>query len=1248
MKLWKKTVPGLLLVIVMLLAGVCWLFGTNSGLNVFNASVSRWIPGMTIGRIDGSLPDLTLHDVRYQAPGVDGRIGALHLELHLRCLLSWRLCINDLSLNHLELQINSQQLPASAATQSNPPVTRLHAPIALVLHHFSLSNVSIIVDDQRITLQSLTSGAIWQGSNITVTPTDLQGMALWLAQTSDKTTPSAVVSPDSQLQHLFSRPLLPELAAFTLPVDFAIEQFRAQQLKINQGAQLVNLQELQLQLSSKQGVTRLDQLMIKSDYGELQASGTLGMRNNWPVDLTLQGQVQQGEWRDNTFNLHLTGAINDNVSLQGSVSGALNVQLQSEMQLVRAGLPFMLTITSPGLSWPLRGKAQYQLDALNFQAQGNASDYILRLSAGLQGEQLPPGKLLLQAHGNTGRLIVDQLKVTALQGAARLNGVLDWKQALSASAELNIDGINSAQQYPDWPVTLDGTVKASASLSATGWQLAVGELQLAGKVKQHQLKLQGEFTGDSDQRWDIRDLQLILGGNQLLIEGKLDDKNLLLNASIHAPALDNVLPGIAGDVQGTMKLRGTTTNARLDTDIRVRDVRWQDLFIGRLDGEAKVNLGAQLAGNIQLTARNVSHGGQHISQLSVDMHGSEKAHQLHLRLQGKPVSAQLRLAGGYDRRQQRWRGALSDTRIDLPEGSWTPARDIALDYRYQQQKMTIGQHCWNSPYAQVCAPRSLDVGKQGRALVEITRFDLRMLNRFLPQDSRITGGLTGKADIRWDSAKQGFPQGSLSLDGQKVNISQMVDGKPFSVAFDSFGINTQLRNNQAQLNWLLRVKNNGQFDGELQVSDLLMRRKLSGNISINNFSLAIINPLLAGAAKATGTISAGLRIGGDMEKPQLLGELRARELKINGDFVPFAMLPGELSIDFHGMDSTLQGVIRTTQGEINLQGAANWQQPENWYASVAVNGDRVRISVPPVARLDVSPHVLLEASPQLIRLRGDINVPWARITVHELPETAVKVSDDVVMLDNNLRPIEKRTASIPVNSDLKIHIGNDVQLDAFGLKAHLTGNLLVTQGKQQALGLSGQIDIPQGRFRAYGQDLLVRRGELLFSGSPDHVLLNVEAIRNPQSTENNVIAGVRVTGSSDEPKVEVFSDPAMSQQEALSYLLRGQGLESQQSDGAAMTSALIGLGVAQSGLIVGKIGETFGIKNLALDTESVGNNSQVVLSGYVLPGLQVKYGVGIFDSLATLTLRYRLLPKLYLEAVSGVDQALDVLYQFEF
>ena len=290
---------------------------------------------------------------------------------------------------------------------------------------------------------------------------------------------------------------------------------------------------------------------------------------------------------------------------------------------------------------------------------------------------------------------------------------------------------------------------------------------------------------------------------------------------------------------------------------------------------------------------------------------------------------------------------------------------------------------------------------------------------------------------------------------------------------------------------------------------------------------------------------------------------------------------------------------------------------------------------------------MFDATPQAFSLNGKVDIPLARITVQELPQSAVGVSSDEVMLNDRRQPIAPASTSIPINTNLVVNIGDDVRLDAFGLKARLKGALKVAQDKR-GLGLNGQIDIPSGRFHAYGQDLIVRKGQLLFSGPADQPLLNIEAIRNPDSTEDDVVAGVRVTGDADTPKLEVFSDPTMSQEEALSYLLRGQGLDSSGADSSAMTSMLIGMGVAQSGKLVGKIGEAFGVSNLSLDTQGVGDSSQVVVSGYVLPGLQVKYGVGIFDSLATLTLRYRLMPKLYLEAVSGIDQALDLLYQFEF
>lgn len=214
-------------------------------------------------------------------------------------------------------------------------------------------------------------------------------------------------------------------------------------------------------------------------------------------------------------------------------------------------------------------------------------------------------------------------------------------------------------------------------------------------------------------------------------------------------------------------------------------------------------------------------------------------------------------------------------------------------------------------------------------------------------------------------------------------------------------------------------------------------------------------------------LNAGLRLGGDVQSPQLFGQLQLSALDIDGNFMPFEMQPSQLTMNFSGTRSTLAGIVRTQQGQINLNGNADWSQIDNWRARVTAKGSRVRITVPPMVRPDVSPDVVFDATPSLFTLDGRVDVPWARIVVHDLPESAVGVSSDVVMLNNDLQPETPQTASIPINSNLTVHVGNNVRIDAFGLKARLTGDLKVAQDKQ-GLGLNGQINIPDGRFRAYG------------------------------------------------------------------------------------------------------------------------------------------------------------------------------------
>src|SRR5690606_36070339 len=154
--------------------------------------------------------------------------------------------------------------------------------------------------------------------------------------------------------------------------------------------------------------------------------------------------------------------------------------------------------------------------------------------------------------------------------------------------------------------------------------------------------------------------------------------------------------------------------------------------------------------------------------------------------------------------------------------------------------------------------------------------------------------------------------------------------------------------------------------------------------------------------------------------------------------------------------------------------------------------------------------------------------------------------------------------------------------------------------------LKGEMNLVDGTFRSYGQDLQIRKGKLIFNGPVDQPYLNIEAIRNPDNTEDDVIAGIRVTGPPDQASATIFSQPGKPQANALSYLLTGRDLDSGSGGGNPLASSLIGMGIANSSGLVTSVGEALGFEQVTLDTSGSGDNSQVTVSGYLSPKLQLK------------------------------------------
>ncbi|MGP4123494.1 MAG: autotransporter assembly complex protein TamB [Sodalis sp. (in: enterobacteria)] len=1273
MSLVKKICLGILLLLVSTLI---FLVGTTSGLRLLLTGAVRWVPGLEMAVVSGRWHDLTVKQLRYQMPGVTVSIGEFHLALDFDCLRERQLCLSNVSLRNVTVGVNTSDFePAALAMRERSETRPLAIPFPFKLRRLSLNNMQIKVDNTRIALDEFSTGLHFQDNHLTVTPTRIAGLLVAVPPAAqviaDKAVAAAlVIKPDipmleqkradaeaaqeemrasplaETLRAMFAKPLLPKLASFTLPLNLEVEDIKAENLRLT-GAANFFITRLRLQAKIRDQHAEVTLLNIDSPQGLLNASGNAELSGHWPIAITFSTTMNSEPLKGEKITLSVDGCLNDELRAALNLSGPLTAKLALKTRLAQTGLPLTLTLNSESVQWPLIGISQYQARGLALCLDGEARDYRLTLKATLSGKRLPPADMTLEAKGSTDGFTLSRLRLAALQGNTDLSAVVDWQRAISWRSELWLSGINTARQWPDWPARLDGRLISCGSLYRGNWQLQVPELDFHGHIRQNEITVKGSLSGNDAGQWQVPQLLLSLGRNQLTVKGELNDA-FALDAVLKAPELSGALPGLGGRAAGDIKLRGKLHAPQLLMNLNAYALRWGELTIGRIALLGDIRSRDVVFGNLQMCLHRLLRGSLSIPQLTLDATGNEKQHQLKLAMQGAPVASQFKLNGSFDRQQQRWRGTLSQTRIDTPVGAWRLMRVMTLGYQAGEKHLVIGPHCWRNPNSQICALKNSEIGVSGQANFLLNRFDLAMLKPILAVQTQVSGVFIGRADVRWTAGSR-LPQAKIALVGSGVKVSQAVRGKILPVVFETMRLNAALDKGLVCLDWLIKIAGNGQFSGQVQVRDLQNQRVLSGHVNINHLSLMLLKPLMLQGQSIDGLVNATLRLGGQVQRPQLYGQLRLERLVITGNCMPFAMTESRLALSFTGTRSTLQGFIGTSHGQINLSGNADWHRIAAYRARIKVQGNQVRITVPPMVRLNMSPDIVFEASPSLFVLNGRVDIPWARIEMKNMPQSSLGVSSDEVLLDDNLRPIadEYSGGAIPIISNLLVHVGDDVSLDAFGLKAGLKGNLKVSRDKQ-SLKLNGQINILSGRFHAYGQDLIVNKGQLLFPGAVNQPYLNIEAIRNPDATEDSVRVGVRVTGLAALPKVEVFSDPVKSQQEALSYLLRGQGLNTSSADSNMMTFMLIQMGVAQSGQVVGKIGQVFGVSDLALDMKGFGDSSQIVVRGYIVPGLQVRYGLGIFDSLATLTLHYRLMPKLYLEAVSGLSQTIDLLYRFEF
>nr|WP_274520635.1 translocation/assembly module TamB domain-containing protein [Ectothiorhodospira variabilis] len=310
---------------------------------------------------------------------------------------------------------------------------------------------------------------------------------------------------------------------------------------------------------------------------------------------------------------------------------------------------------------------------------------------------------------------------------------------------------------------------------------------------------------------------------------------------------------------------------------------------------------------------------------------------------------------------------------------------------------------------------------------------------------------------------------------------------------------------------------------------------------------------------------------------------------------------------------------------------------------INVRGDRFQAARRPDVQALVSPDLRITLIGQRAIVTGQVEIPEARVELVELPPQAVSVSRDELILDDE----EEAGEALVVIARVRVILGDDVRISGYGLEARLTGDIAVQDSPGRPTRLVGEVRVAEGRYKAYGQDLTVERGIIVFQGPPENPGLNIRASRSVPAYD--VVVGLEIGGTLEEPRSRVFSEPPMEDSDALAFLVTGRPLSGAgEGEATDIVSAVAMFGIERGGFITDRIGQEVGLDEFTVDTGTELEDSALMMGKYLSPRLFLRYSVGLFDRVNTVMLRYQLTRTLSLETRSSSEaQSMDLLYRRE-
>ena len=820
--------------------------------------------------------------------------------------------------------------------------------------------------------------------------------------------------------------------------------------------------------------------------------------------------------------------------------------------------------------------------------------------------------VVFDGHGNDQQATLKTLQARMPTGTLNATGTVGWAPGLNWDIAATLAGFDPGYFAAGWDGNISGrfsSVGNALPAPQTGFNASLNVPQLRGTLRGRSLDARGDFTLRGQQGQG--DLTLSLGGSRVTARGSVGN-TMDVQAAFQPLLLNDLLPGGAGSLAGTLKLTGARNAPNIDADLSGNGLKWNDWSAGTLSVRGRLPWqGRNGALAVNGTDINV---GTVLDSLQLDATGSLQD----LQVQGKAHNAMgaVALSGSAQQRGSNWQGTLDSLRLSVARGTdWTlqqPAR-----FAQQGSNWTLSQTCLGAAGGgSLCANAhwpSKGVELQGDAL------PLTLLQPWLPHVDNRELLLRGAIDLDGRVRPAGNRwQGNLDVTSSEGGLRLGTASRRELASYKALVLNIVFDPQRVQAKLGSDLSGNGRVDAQV-TTGWDSYAPLAGDLRINTsqiFWLELFSPDLV---RPQGKIDGHITLAGTRAEPLLGGQASLTEFRGEMPAMGITLVDGSLNlVALPDGNARLDGSVRSGEGSIAVQGSLGWRDTASPLL-LTVKGENFLVSDTRELRAVANPdlQVGFDRGTGVLSVNGRVTVPSAKLDLERLDQ-GVSASPDVVVLD----PVDpaRNSRGTPLDIDLTLALGDDVRMNGFGLDGSLGGEMRVRGRPNREMTASGGLDV-EGRFTAYGQKLRITEGQLRWNNSPiSDPRLNIRAEREV----GGVTAGIDVKGLASQPTATVWSDPAMQDSEALSYLVLGRSLASATSRENQQINVASQALSAGAGLLGSQLGAVLGLDDAGVMQSRALGGSVFGVGKFLSPRLYVGYGVSMVGNGQVITLKYLL------------------------